>query len=140
MPDTPPETERDRTSDRPLTATARELESTLAADFGEALVGLATFENAEYDVVYRDETASSQYTDADIRGILENIQLETVGAPVYEDYHGQTLRATVRVYDALTTVAVPVTDTTGLVVVLQNDSTHDPYTAIDTVESAAGVR
>ncbi|MFC7139885.1 hypothetical protein ACFQMA_08550 [Halosimplex aquaticum] len=36
------------------------LESTLKADLGETLVGLASYEDGEYDVLYRDEAASSQ--------------------------------------------------------------------------------
>ena len=121
--------------DRLLGDIAGSLESTLKADLGETLVGLASYEDGEYDVLYRDEAASSQYAASDIRTILEHIQLEAIGTAVYEEYHGESLRATVRVYDTLVTITVPVQETTGLVVVVRNDGTHDPYSIIETVEN-----
>ncbi|WP_115864180.1 hypothetical protein [Halorussus litoreus] len=121
---------------RSLGEIAESLESTLKADLGETLVGLASYEGGEYDVLYRDEAASSQYAASDIRAILEHIQLEAIGTAVYEEYHGESLHATVRVYDTLVTITVPVEETTGLVVVVRNDDTHDPYSIIETVENA----
>ncbi|MFC6974826.1 hypothetical protein ACFQL1_09255 [Halomicroarcula sp. GCM10025709] len=91
----------------------------------------------EYDVLYRDEAASSQYTASDIRSILEHIQLEAIGTAVYEEYHGEPLHATVRVYDTLVTIAVPVEETIGLVVVVRNDGSYDLHSIIETVENAA---
>ncbi|NIC00704.1 hypothetical protein [Halobacterium sp. R2-5] len=123
-------------NDRSLAAVAGPLESSLKNDLGETLVGLASYEDGEYDVVYRDEAASAQYTASDIRAILEHIQLEAIGTSVYEDYHGEPLRATVRVYDTLATVVVPVEETTGFVVVVRNDGSHDPYSIVGTVENA----
>ncbi|QLH76641.1 hypothetical protein HZS55_04695 [Halosimplex rubrum] len=122
--------------DRPLGDIAGSLESTLKADLGETLVGLASYEDGEYDVLYRDEAASSQYSASDIRTILKHIQLEAIGTAVYEESHGEPLHATVRVYDTLVTIAVPVEGTTGLVVVVRNDGSHDPYSAIETVRHA----
>lgn len=133
----PADSASDRSADRPLAAVAQGLESTLAADLGETLVGIAAFEDDEYDVVYRDDAVASQYADSDVRAILENIQLDAIGAAAYEDHHGQALHATVRVYDTLSTVTVPVTETAGLVVVLRNDGAHDPYAVVETVENAA---
>ena len=121
---------------RSLGDIAGSLESTLKADLGETLVGLASYEDGEYDVLYRDEAASSQYAASDIRAILGHIQLEAIGTAVYEEYHGESLHATVRVYDTLVTITVPVAETTGLVVVVRNDDTHDPYSIIETVENA----
>ncbi|WP_123619652.1 hypothetical protein ABSL23_00200 (plasmid) [Halobacterium sp. NMX12-1] len=121
---------------RSLGEIAESLESTLMADLGETLVGLASYEDGEYDVLYRDEAASSQYAASDIRAILEHIQLEAIGTAVYEEYHGESLHATVRVYDTLVTITVPVEETTGLVVVVRNDDKHDPYSIIETVENA----
>lgn len=123
-------------NDRSLADAARTLESTLKDNLGETLVGLASYEDGEYDVVYRDEAASSQYAASDIRAILEHIQLEAIGTSVYEEYHGEPLHATVRVYDTLVTVAVPVEETTGLVVVVRSDGSHNPYSVIEMVENA----
>lgn len=121
---------------RSLRDIAESLESTLKADLGGTLVGLASYEDGEYDVLYRDEAASSQYTASDIRAILEHIQLEAIGTAVYEEYHGEPLHATVRVYETLVTIAAPVGETAGFVVVVRNDGTHDPYSIIETVENA----
>ncbi len=44
--------------DRSLGDIAGHLESTLKADLGDTLVGLASYEDGEYDVLYRDEAAS----------------------------------------------------------------------------------
>jgi len=41
------------------------------------------------------------------------------------------------VYDALVTVAVPITETAGIVVALRNDGSHDPYSLIETIETEA---
>jgi hypothetical protein len=119
-----------------MTNVAQQLEPVLKDTLGESLVGLATYEDSEYAVVYRDETTSSQYTQSDIQGILEHIQLETIGTPVFEEYHDEPLQATVRVYDTLVTVAVPVAETKGLVVVVRNDGSHDPYSLIKKVQNA----
>gem|GEM_PF-2410737 len=126
-----------RPADRPLTAVAEGLESTLAENLGETLVGIATFDDDEYDVVYRDDAVSAQYSDSDVRAILEHIQLDAIGAAAYEDHHGQSLDATVRVYDTLVTVSVPVTEAAGVVVVLRADGSHDPYSVVEAVQRAA---
>ncbi|MFC6987811.1 hypothetical protein ACFQJD_01960 [Haloplanus sp. GCM10025708] len=107
---------------------------------GETLVGIAAYESGEYSVQYRDDAASAQYTTSDITAILENIQLEGIGIRAYEEYHGQSLRATVRVFEEIITVVVPVTETSGLVVVLRNDEVHDPYEVIQAVEDAVSER
>ncbi|GAA0276160.1 hypothetical protein [Halobacterium noricense] len=122
--------------DRSLGDIASSLKSTLKADLGETLVGLASYEDGGYDVLYRDEAASAQYASSDIQAILEHIQLEAIGTPVYEEYHGESLHATVRVYDTLGTITVPVEETAGLVVVVRNDGTHNPYSIIETAENA----
>jgi hypothetical protein len=119
---------------------ARKLESPLTDTVGESLVGIAAYENGEYSVPYRDSDGSAQYTTADVTAILENVQLESIGIRAYEDHHGQSLRATTRVYEDVVTVVVPVTETTGLVVALRNDAEHDPYEVIQTVEDAISER
>ena len=135
MTDGSTDADRQHSTDRSLGDIVASLESTLKDDLGETLVGLASYEDGEYDVVYRDEAASAQYTASDIRAILEHIQLEAIGTSVYEEYHGEQLHATVRVYDTLVTIVVPVRETTGLVVVVRNDAAHNPYSIIETVES-----
>jgi hypothetical protein len=55
---------------RSLADAAGSIESTLTDAVGETLVGLATYEDGEYDVVYRDEAVSEGYTASDIRAIL----------------------------------------------------------------------
>jgi hypothetical protein len=121
---------------RSLADAAGSIESTLTDALGETLVGLATYEDGKYDVVYRDEAVSEGYATSDIRAILEHIQLEGIGTSVYEEYHGEELQATVRVYDTLVTIAVPVEETTGFVVVVRNDGETDPYSIVETVENA----
>jgi len=37
------------------------------------VVGIASYEDGEHVVTYRDEVASSQYTDSDIRTVMKNI-------------------------------------------------------------------
>ncbi|GAA0681483.1 hypothetical protein ACFQDG_03400 [Natronoarchaeum mannanilyticum] len=135
MTDEAPDTERHLPDDRSLVAVANRLESVLNDDLGGTLVGIAFYEDGEYDVAYRDDAASARYTDSDVRAIMTNIQLDAIGAPAYEDHHGEPLRGTVRVYDTLVTVAVPVAETAGIVVVLRNDGSHDPYSVIETVET-----
>ncbi|QDX39394.1 hypothetical protein [Salarchaeum sp. JOR-1] len=137
MADTSTSAERRTDSDRSLADVARESKPALTDSVGDTLVGIAAYENGEYSVPYRDSSASAQYTTADITAILENIQLEGMGIRAYEGHHGQALRATVRVYEETVTVVVPVTETTGLVAVLQNDGAHDPYDVIQTLEDAA---
>jgi len=136
MTDGSADVDRSHSTDRSLATIARRLEATLTADLGETLIGLATYEDGAYDVVYRDEEASSQYSESDVRAILDHIQLEAIGTSVYEDHHGEPLHATVRVYETLVTVAVPVEETTGFVVVVRNDGSHDPYSVIETVRRA----
>jgi hypothetical protein len=121
---------------RTLADVASSLEPTLKRRLGESLVGLASYEDGEYDVLYLDEAASSQYATSDIRAILEHIQLEAIGTPVYEEFHGEPLHGTIRLYDTLVTIAVPVGETTGLVVVVRNEGSHDPYAIVETVENA----
>lgn len=120
--------------DRSLGDIAGSLESILKADLGETLVGLASYEDGEYNVLYRDEESSSQYAASDIQAILNHIQLDGIGIAVYEDHHEESLHATIRVYDTLVTITVPVDETTGIVVVVRNDGTHDPYSIIEAVE------
>lgn len=136
MTDEPIDADRSHSNDSSLADIAHTLESTLKDKLGKTLVGLASYEDGEYEVVYRDETTTSQYDVSDIRAILEHIQLEAIGTSVYEDYHGEQLHATIRVYDTLTTVAVPVEGTTGVVVVVRNEGTHSPYSVIEMVENA----
>jgi hypothetical protein len=134
MADTPPSPDRQTANEQSLADAARELEPTLTDTVGESLVGIAVYENGEYSVPYRDSATSAQYTTADITAILEHIQLEGIGIRAYEEYHEQSLRATVRVYEDVVTVVVPVTETAGLVVVLRSDAEHDPYDVIHTVQ------
>ena len=63
--------------------------------------------------------------------------MEVIGTAVYDEYHGESLHATVRMYDTLVTITVPVKETTGLVVVVRNAGTHDPYSITETVGNAA---
>ncbi|GAA0289410.1 MULTISPECIES: hypothetical protein [Halobacterium] len=140
MADNHSSSDQQTASNQSISDVARRLESPLTDTVGESLVGIAAYENGEYSVPYRDSDASAQYTTADITAILENVQLEGIGIPAYEDHHGQSLRATARVYEDVVTVVVPVTDTTGLVVALRNDAEHDPYEVIQTVEAAVSER
>lgn len=135
MTDVSADADRSHSKNRSLADIAASLESILKDDLGETLVGLASYEDGEYDVLYRDEAASAQYAASDIRAILEHIQLEAIGTSVYEEHHGEPLHATVRVYDTLVTIAVPVEETTGFVVVVRNDGSHDPYSIIEIIEN-----
>jgi len=73
MTDESPDAERDPSDDRSMTALAQRLESVLNDDLGETVVGIASYEDGEHVVTYRDEVASSQYTDSGIRAIMKNV-------------------------------------------------------------------
>lgn len=112
----------------------RRLSSVLQDHTGDTLAGVASYADAEYEVVYRDDDLSGEYSGEDIIDILENIQLETLSTSLYEGYHDQSLHATVRIYDRLTTIAVPAGESTGVVIALHNDEGQDLYALLSLIE------
>ncbi|MFC3478751.1 hypothetical protein [Halobacterium litoreum] len=102
--------------------------------YGDAVVGVGSFEDGDPSVVYRDDALSAAYEPAAIRDILENIQLESLGHTAYEEYHDQPLHATVRVYGSVVTFVVPFSETAGVVAAVRRDRSPGVYDVLDTVE------
>jgi hypothetical protein len=106
----------------------------------DAVVGVASYSQDSQSVLYRNEAATASYTREAVLEILDHIRLETIGVPAVESLHDGDLRAFARLYDGLNVVAVPVSDTAGVVVACDPDADGTVHDAVDAVEAGlAGV-
>jgi hypothetical protein len=95
----------------------------LETEIGEDLLAVGWYD-AQADPrtgsVYLAEK-SGEHENAE-RGALESSLLESLGRGAYTDIHGEELTTTVRIYETVADVIVPVSETQGVVAAVHIDS------------------
>ncbi|MFB6271102.1 MAG: hypothetical protein ABEH83_14250 [Halobacterium sp.] len=99
------------------------------------LVGVSYYDEEGVGHVYRSDWAAEKYEPPQVDAVVRDIQLGALGYGSLEARHEQDLHATVRVYDEMLDVAVPVSQMAGVVFPLDVDGDYALRAVIDRVES-----
>ncbi|WP_435100564.1 hypothetical protein [Halarchaeum sp. P4] len=104
---------------------ATRVTETLAEEIGEGpLIGVSYYDEDGVGHVFRSEWAAERYDPAEIDEIVEEIRFEGLGQVVHEGTQKERLHATVRVYDDVVNVVVPVEETRGVALALHRDGDY----------------
>ncbi|MFB6170765.1 MAG: hypothetical protein ABEJ06_06410 [Haloarculaceae archaeon] len=103
---------------------AERVADALEGEVGGALAGVSYYTADGVGHVYRSERAADAYTVEAIDAIVEDLQLEAFGHGAHERRHGQALHATVRIYDDLLDVLVPIDEQSGVAFALFLDGDY----------------
>ncbi|GAB3417370.1 hypothetical protein GCM10027435_16110 [Haloparvum alkalitolerans] len=102
----------------------------------EPLVGVSYFTGEEVDHVYQSEWARETFEREQVDQIVRDLQLEALGYGAYERTQESQLHATVRVYEEMLDVVVPVNDREGVAVALELADGYTTREVVTLVEEA----
>jgi hypothetical protein len=98
------------------------------------LVGVSYYDEDGVGHVYRSEWAGEKYDPEQVDEVVRDIQLEALGYGSLEARQDQSLHATVRVYDDMLDVALPVSQSSGVAFALDRDADYDLREAVRVAE------
>ncbi|MFC3958481.1 hypothetical protein [Halovivax cerinus] len=102
------------------------LHSHVAEHFGDALRSVAGYDEEGLDVRYMRDDVASLYDEADHGRVFRNLRLEAMDHPTQESlFAHDDLQSTYRVYDGAIEVHIAVSETTGVLVSLDDDADVD---------------
>ncbi|MFC7166617.1 hypothetical protein [Halospeciosus flavus] len=101
----------------------------------ETLVGVSYYHEDGVGHVYRSEWAAEKYDPEEVDEIVQDLRFEALGHGAHEQRHREGLHATVRVYDELIDVVVPITEFEGLAFALSNDGEYTVRNVVSLVET-----
>lgn len=101
---------------------AERVANRLESRAGDALVGVSYYSEREVDHVYRSEWAAEKYTAEQVDDIVGELQLESIGHGVHAEHQEEPLHATIRVYEEMLDVAVPVDSVHAVVFALRRET------------------
>ncbi|WP_435096399.1 hypothetical protein [Halarchaeum sp. P4] len=84
----------------------------------EPLVGVSYYTGERVGHVYRSDWAEEKYEPGQVDEIVRDMQLEAIGYGAHEQRQEEQLHATVRIYDDLLDIAVPIDGSQGVGVAL----------------------
>lgn len=111
---------------------AERIAEILEAKAGESLVGVSYHTREEVGHVYRSEWGEEKYTEEQVDQIVDELRLESIGYPVHEKRQEESLNATVRIYDEMLDIAIPVNDVEAILFALKRGG---DYTLLDLIEN-----
>ncbi|WP_424017173.1 hypothetical protein ACOZ4N_15000 [Halorientalis pallida] len=122
-----------------IDAVAERASESLRAEFGGAILAVGRYSKAA------DQQARTVYTAAAFErshgentsgSVLKDALLETIARGAYETSHDERLTATVRIYETLVDVIVPLADGRGVVVAVERGMDAAVTDVIGTVQAA----
>lgn len=113
--------------------TADKLRDEIGAD---NLVGVSYYGRDGVGHVFRSDWAEDKYDPEQVDAIVDELRLEALGHCIYEQRQEQSLHATIRVYDDMLDVAVPVTETEGIAFALDIEGDYSIRSAVECAEEA----
>ncbi|RXK50481.1 hypothetical protein [Halorientalis pallida] len=121
---------------RDIDAVAERASESLRAEFAGAVLAVGRYSKSA------DQQARTVYTAAAFErshgentsgSVLEDALLETIDRGAYETSHDERLPATVRIYETLVDVVVPLADGKGVVVAVDRETDGEMTDVIETV-------
>jgi hypothetical protein len=97
-------------------------------------VGVSYFTGDEVDHVYQSEWATETYDREQVDKIVRDLQLESLGYGAYEQRQQSQLHATVRIYDELLDITVPVNEFEGVAVALDTSGDYEVRNVVEQIE------
>lgn len=104
---------------------AERLRDELKAEIDAGLLGVSYYEDEDVGHVFRSEWATEKYDPEQVDEIVRDIQLEALGYGSLKARQEESLHATVRIYEEMLDVAMPITETSGVVFALDRDGDYD---------------
>lgn len=83
---------------------------------GEELAGVGYYTDEETGVIYERDDIRDEYARDDVEEILDSARLESLGKGAYEIPHEEQLTATIRTYESIANVILPVSELNGVVI------------------------
>lgn len=114
---------------------AAEVRDTLQAELSGGLVGVSYYDEDGVGHVFRSEWADEKYDPEQVDDVVRDIQLGALGYGSLEARQDQSLHATVRVYDDMLDVALPISQASGVAFALDRDADYDLRDAIHAAET-----
>lgn len=97
--------------------------SDVVADLAdEELAGVGYYTDQRTGVVYERDDIDDEYDQDDVEEILDSARLESLGKGAYETPHGEKLTATIRTYESITNITIPLSELTGVVIAIDYPS------------------
>jgi hypothetical protein len=118
-----------------MEALAAQVRDALQTALPDGLVGVSYYDEDGVGHVYRSEWASEKYDPEQVDEVVRDIQLEALGYGSLEARQDQSLHATVRVYDDMLDVALPISQSSGVAFALDRDADYDLRDAIRVAEA-----
>ncbi len=100
----------------------------------EPLLGVSYFTGEEVDHVYQSEWATETYEREEVDKIVRDLQLESLGYGAYEQRQKSQLHATVRIYDEMLDITIPINDREGVAVALDLTGDYSIRKIVDRIE------
>ncbi|MCD2201879.1 hypothetical protein [Halobacterium sp. KA-6] len=113
---------------------AVQVRDALQAELPGGLIGVSYFDENGVGHVFRSEWAGEKYDPEQVDEVVRDIQLEALGYGSLEDRQDQSLHATVRVYEDMLDVALPISQSSGIAFALDRDADYDLREAIHVAE------
>lgn len=91
--------------------------SDIATDIvDEELAGVGYYTNQETGITYERGDVQDTYSRADVEEILDSARLESIGKGAYETPHGENLTATIRTYESIANITIPLSEVCGILI------------------------
>ncbi|MCD2198646.1 hypothetical protein LPA44_01835 [Halobacterium sp. KA-4] len=113
---------------------AAQVRDALQAELPGGLIGVSYFDENGVGHVFRSEWAGEKYDPEQVDEVVRDIQLEALGYGSLEARQDQSLHATVRVYEDMLDVALPISQSSGIAFALDRDANYDLREAIHVAE------
>lgn len=98
------------------------------------MLGVSYFTGEEVDHVYQSEWATETYEREEVDKIVRDLQLESLGYGAYEQRQKSQLHATVRIYDEMLDITIPINDREGVAVALDLTGDYSIRKIVDRIE------
>jgi hypothetical protein len=113
---------------------AAQVRDALQAELPGGLIGVSYFDENGVGHVFRSEWGGEKYDPEQVDEVVRDIQLEALGYGSLEARQDQSLHATVRVYEDMLDVALPISQSSGIAFALDRDAEYDLREAIHVAE------
>ena len=123
-----------------IDAVADRASESLRAEFGDRVLAVGRYSktaNRQARTVYTAAAFERSHGENTSGSVLDDALLETIARGAYETSHDERLTATVRIYETLVDVVVPLADGKGVVVAVDREADAAMTDVIETVRGAA---
>lgn len=88
----------------------------------EELAGVGYYTDEETRIIYERDDIQNEYARTDVEDILDSARLESLGKGAYETPHDEKLTSTIRTYETIANIILPVSELHGIIIAVDYPS------------------